>query len=187
MLQVGAGGNVLDGWLNTDYQRHPKCVFLDITRPLPFETSTLDLILSEHVISTLPKESVSRFFQEACRCLRPGGILRVSIPNLTGMCRLLCQPELGPERERIVRRHQQLFRAGEAISYCDVFNDVMHLWNHQYIYSEDELDAQLRQAGFTEIRRANCGESIEPRLCKVECRPDPEAFSPLNLIVEAVR
>ena len=187
LLHVGAAGNVLKGWLNTDYTRHPGCIFLDVTKSLPFQNGSIDAILAEHVIAILSKEGTACFFREAFRCLRVGGILRVSTPNLTALCRALSQPELEPERGRLVQRHQRVNRNGEALSYCDFFNDVVHMWGHKYLFSEAELFGQLQMAGFKQIRMESFGQSVDERLCGVEVRPEAQAISYINLIVEAVK
>jgi predicted SAM-dependent methyltransferase len=188
LLNVGAGHNVLTGWLNTDYDRKSGCVFLDITKRLPFQDSSVSVILAEHVIQALPKSGSTRFFHEAFRCLCPGGILRVSTPNLTALCRALCEPSLEKLRESLVQRHKRITGKNEVVvSYCDFFNDMNHMWDLHYLFSEEELYCQLREIGFQDIRRATFGQSLDERLCNVEIRPEPEIFEYANLIVEAIR
>ena len=54
----------------------------DVRKPLPFADNSLDVVYSSHMIEHLDRE-VSRFFiAEAARVLRPGGVLRLAVPDL---------------------------------------------------------------------------------------------------------
>ena len=50
---------------------------------LPFATSTLDAVVVWHVLEHLP--APRRALAEAARCLRPGGILVVAVPDADGL------------------------------------------------------------------------------------------------------
>lgn len=75
-LNVGCGGNILEGWRNHDMD-------MDITKSLPFEDGSVEFILAEHVVEHISAPDALRFFQEAYRILEPGGVLRVCCPSIT--------------------------------------------------------------------------------------------------------
>jgi len=80
-LQIGAGSNVLAGWLNTDYfPDRADFIHLDATGRFPFDDSSLDLIFSEHVIEHVPLDGGVNMIAESFRVLKPGGRLRISTP-----------------------------------------------------------------------------------------------------------
>lgn len=74
-VQLGCGNNLLDGWQN--FGRDP-----DIKKPLPFETRSVDFIYLEHVIEHVDYLAAMRFFVEAKRVLRSGGVLRLAFPDV---------------------------------------------------------------------------------------------------------
>lgn len=76
-LNVGCGGNILEGWENHDMD-------MDITKPLPFKDGSVEFILAEHVVEHISAPDALRFFQEAWRILEPKGILRVCCPCVVG-------------------------------------------------------------------------------------------------------
>ena len=52
-LQIGAGYNMLDGWLNADFNPHtrqPGQLYLNATRRFPFPDASFDYNYSEHMI-----------------------------------------------------------------------------------------------------------------------------------------
>jgi predicted SAM-dependent methyltransferase len=73
-LNLGCGGNILQGWENHDMD-------MDITKPLPYEDNSIDFILIEHCVEHTTTPDAVRFFMEAHRVLKPEGKLRVAVPN----------------------------------------------------------------------------------------------------------
>jgi len=77
-IQFGAGGNILDGFINHDAD-------VPIENPLPYQSGSVDLILIEHCLEHVDTLQGFSFMQEAHRILRPGGCLRICIPVLTSI------------------------------------------------------------------------------------------------------
>jgi predicted SAM-dependent methyltransferase len=86
-LNLGCGGNILDGWENHDAD-------LDISKPLPYEDNSIDMIFAEHVCEHLTTPDVVRFFMEAHRILKPNGAIRIAVPSAVQMMRYIDQPYL---------------------------------------------------------------------------------------------
>jgi SAM-dependent methyltransferase len=59
----------------------------DSCRPLPFPEDTFDSVYALHIIEHLTPEEGREFVAEVFRVLRPGGIFRVSTPDLEGIVR----------------------------------------------------------------------------------------------------
>lgn len=187
-LQVGAGGKALPGWINTDYAYYPNCVFLDITRPLPFADGQLSLIVAEHVIANVPKQGGMAFLRECHRCLRPAGVLRLSTPNLTALSSLLLTGEPAEILGALLERHRRLYRPrAAAVSPCDLVNDLHRMWGHRYLYTEEELYRQLRRAGFSQIEKLMYGYSRHPRLEGIDQHQAGPEMAYINLIVDVTR
>lgn len=91
-LNVGAGGYEIDGFESLDfYSAHYYGSRQDFLRhrieydmrkdPLPFADGSVDNIYVSHVIEHVETTCVERFFREAWRVLKPGGVLRVACPD----------------------------------------------------------------------------------------------------------
>lgn len=74
-VQFCCGTNKLDGWKNHDIE-------VDITKPLPYADNSLEQVLIEHGLEHVSCAEGFRFLREAYRILRPGGVLRVCVPEL---------------------------------------------------------------------------------------------------------
>lgn len=84
MVNVGAGR----GW------SHPACMALDqdpevevshnlsTTGRLPFSDESLDAVYSSHCVEHLPAADVRAFVADCRRVLRPGGVLRLTCPDM---------------------------------------------------------------------------------------------------------
>ena len=82
-IHIGAGGNILPGWLNTDLEPQSQDIaYLDVSEPLPFPDGSIDFIFSEHLIEHLPHSVGAYHLRECFRALRPNGRVRVATPDL---------------------------------------------------------------------------------------------------------
>ena len=82
----------LKEWTNLKFSAlpHPEggaIQHFDIRRPLPFAEDTFDSVYALHIIEHLTPEEGREFVAEVFRVLRPGGIFRVSTPDLEGIVR----------------------------------------------------------------------------------------------------
>lgn len=87
-LNVGSGGERIPGFENLDYPsewyRARQVAFTPYdmrAEPLPADDGTIDTIYCSHVIEHIETPHVERFFAEAARALKPGGVLRIACPD----------------------------------------------------------------------------------------------------------
>jgi predicted SAM-dependent methyltransferase len=89
LLNVGCGQRFHPAWVNLDLApADPSIRPCDVTQPLPFEGSTFDAVYHSHLLEHLPRAQALPFLRECRRVLKPGGILRLAIPNLEAIARL---------------------------------------------------------------------------------------------------
>lgn len=168
-LQVGAGSNLLAGWLNGDLEPSaPGVVFLDATQPLPFPAATFDFLFTEHMVEHIPYASGQAFLAEAFRVLRPGGVLRVATPDLARLVAAYTADELDAAQQRYVDWVSDTFLPGLPRRPVFVLNLVMRAWGHTFLYDEPTLREALEAAGFTGVTTAEPGESEHEELRGVD-------------------
>lgn len=183
-LHIGAGPKRLDGWLNCDVVAGD--VYLDLGRPLPLPDATLAYIFGEHVVGSLSQASGVALLGEAHRVLRPGGILRLTTPDLAKLIALYRDESPVVAREEYVRFLAQ--EIGKPVGRpAQMLNDLLRLWGIRYTYDEDDLFAKLHDAGFADVRRVDPGESRHSALRGVERHGEAWVNRAEALCVEATR
>jgi predicted SAM-dependent methyltransferase len=180
-LNVGSSSHHLDGWISVDILRDPegRCLRMDARQPWPFDDGSAQAVASEHVIEHIDPAAVPAFLAEAFRVLGPGGVLRISTPNLRGIGEAYIASD--PEVLAAHRAHGY-----SARTHADLVNNYLHAWGHVHIYDFESLRLLLVDAGFIEIREAAFGESEHDVLRGVD-QHDPAPLNELVLILDAVR
>ena len=88
LLNVGCGSHLHPDWTNVDvYRSAPGVVVHDIQRGLPFADGTFDACYHSHVLEHLSPSAGASLVRECFRVLRPGGVIRVAVPDLEGIAR----------------------------------------------------------------------------------------------------
>lgn len=167
---LGCGPHLLEGWANLDMGGPRGVVRFDLSRPLPFPTHGLDRVYTEHFVEHLHREQAEALFRECARTLRPGGVLRVSTPDLRVMVAAYLEGRVSDWADM----------AWHPATPCDLINEGMRLWGHLYLWDEQQLTASLRACGFSQVRRVAWRQSEHDDLRDLESRPDHD-----DLILEA--
>lgn len=91
-INIGAGSFYHPFWHNIDtpndyyrnWQRGNLHISYDLKshEPLPLEANTLDIAYTSHVIEHVSDIDVLYMFKEVWRCLKPGGIFRITCPDI---------------------------------------------------------------------------------------------------------
>lgn len=160
-LHLACGNRILDGWANVDFKGGLRVIGWDLTCGLPVRSKTISLIFCEHFIEHISLQQAETFLSECYRCLRVGGVLRLSTPSLE---KVVEEYELG----RTSEWHDVGFRPATP---CQMVNEAFRLWGHQFVYDEKELKELLNKVGFGEIRLKPWHESGVPGLERLESRP----------------
>ncbi|MFQ5507759.1 MAG: methyltransferase domain-containing protein [Leptospirillia bacterium] len=131
---------------------------------VPFADGCAHFIYTSHFLEHLPRETAATLLKESHRVLRPGGVLRVCVPDLAHAVSLY------PEgRERMLDNY--FFVEEGDSSYA----------RHRYMYDFELLERVLREAGFEEITRCEYRQGKTPNLNVLDNRPDETLF------VEAIK
>lgn len=174
-LHLGCGPFVMEGWLNVDIRcEEPGIRYLDAGKPYPFPDHSFDYIYSEHLFEHLPVDAQSMMLQECCRILKPGGRIRLAMPNLHFLMDLYQSPEKECNR-RYLAWSYELFGTKEGLPEVTekdypihVINNFFHLWGHQFIHTPESLEHLAEGIGFQNIQRCEIGHSDIPALQGLE-------------------
>lgn len=80
-LHLGCGHSRPPGWLNIDMFGTAADLPWDLRRPLPFAPRSIAAIFSEHLYEHLPYAAGNSLTEQCFRLLRPGGVIRIGVPD----------------------------------------------------------------------------------------------------------
>ncbi len=89
-LNLGCGNRYVESaaWLNVDFAvRHPGVLAIDLRKKLPFGENSFDLVYHSHVLEHFTCAEAKRLLDECYRVLKPGGIIRIVVPDLENIVR----------------------------------------------------------------------------------------------------
>ena len=150
-LHLGCGENLLSGWFNTDlHPTGPSVATLDVTKPFPFPSSSLEEIFSEHMIEHIPYVDAIDMLKECYRVLQPGGKIRISTPNLTFLVALY-EPKSELQKRYIKWSSETFISWAPKPSSTFVINNFFRDWGHKFIFDEPTLREAFATVGFVNI------------------------------------
>jgi predicted SAM-dependent methyltransferase len=137
----------------------------DLSHSIPLKDQTVDFIYSSHFLEHLFKHDAERLLTDCHRALKPGGIIRVSIPDLAYAVSLYARGD----KEKMLT------------DYFFVEDKHSFLARHKYMYDFELLKALLEKIGFSQVIRCAYQEGRTPDIKLLDNRPDESLF------VEAVK
>jgi len=164
---VGSGSFWHPRWTNIDFvSEHYRSVQRDVLHhdlmslsPLPVETGTARVIYTSHTIEHIKDIAVARLFEEAYRCLVPGGILRVT----TG-------PDADSDYAALIRRDLAWF-------YWDTWHSSPGAYEDTYFKPADSLPLEERWLDHVASQLAPNNRSSSRKFAAAEIREILAAMS----------
>jgi SAM-dependent methyltransferase len=197
-LHLGCGLTVPENWVNVDgswsawlanrrpilrglrFLRVPVntswaagVVSHDLRKRLPFADGGVTYIYASHVLEHLYLEAGRRLLGECYRVLRPGGILRIVVPDLAAIVHeYALAVDLGaPERAAAAHRLNQrlgMYPIASPSLLRRMYFALYDFHSHKWMYDVDSLTASLEQVGFRNAKARAFLESDIPGIADVE-------------------
>ncbi|MDQ1637038.1 MAG: hypothetical protein QOF62_377 [Pyrinomonadaceae bacterium] len=161
----------VDGWADTNVH-----LAIDFNRPLPFPNNCFEGVFSEHVFEHFNPQQGQSLLRECLRVLRPGGCLRLIVPDGEKLLRTY----IDNPSELVGRRNGN----GEGFAMDAVNSYFRQRYEHQFIYDWQTLEDQLRRAGFAELTRVTYQQG---KASKQIAALDDVKYAWESLYVEAVK
>ena len=88
LVNIGCGATWHPSWTNLDvHPLSPQVRSWDVSHGLPFGTEQVDACYASHVLEHLTRAQARALLLESFRVLRPGGIIRLVVPDLEAIVR----------------------------------------------------------------------------------------------------
>jgi SAM-dependent methyltransferase len=174
-LNWGCGPSAKPGWINSD--RRPATgvdVVVDIQNGLPLDDDSIDYAVSVHALQEIPYPDVVSTLRELRRVLRPGGVLRLVLPDLDKGIRAYLS---NASDYFLVPDIEMKSIGGKFIVHLLWYGHSRELFTHDFV---EEL---LLKAGFARVSRCQPREtaSLFPGIVELDNRERESLF------VEAVK
>jgi predicted SAM-dependent methyltransferase len=157
-INVGCGPLLAQGWVNVDVEPPPGAYYLNAVNGFKFDDGAAKHIHCEHFLEHLEYSHAVDFLTECHRVLRPGGSLRLIVPD--GEKYMLAYAR------RDTAFFSQLEHLGNAQDRLDlpakVVNQAFRMGGgHRYAWDFENMEAVLRQAGFSRVERSEYRDVAE--------------------------
>jgi predicted SAM-dependent methyltransferase len=125
-------------WVHIDGEHLPHVLHNDVTK-LPFQTGTVDLIYASHLLSYFNRKEALFVLVEWNRALKPGGVLRLAVPDFEAMARIYTMaPDSYPIESFL----------GPIYGQMPLGNTTIY---HKTAYDYRSLSVLLEESGFKHV------------------------------------
>lgn len=164
-INLGCGPHIINGWVNYDIEPHAGVTRLDLSQgKIPQRDGSVYFIFSEHFLEHISKKQAVALLKECYRVLAPEGVLRFSTPDLM----YLVNNYKAWSQSLPMSSIPEVWKPSSA---CDMVNEGMRLWGHQYLWDKNELVTILSEIGFASGWDCQWRKSIHEPLQNLEVRP----------------
>ncbi len=189
-----------------------EAVVWDLSKGIPFPDSSFDVVYHSHVLEHIDRDAAPGFLAECFRVLKPGGSVRIVVPDLEELLRryrvIVERMDAGGDRAALIEQHgavldeifDQMVRQVPASRQTQP--PVVRLLEgmfvggtaragilHRWMYDRFSLAELLGRCGFEEVRVASPDESGIAGWAGFHLDTDPDGtiYKPGSLYVEARR
>lgn len=189
-INHGCGSVRPMGWINTDsslnanIQRIPfigkkftklfnkvdydsnNLVYMNLNKKWAFKDNSVDIVYASHLFEHLSLESATLFLQESYRCLMPGGVIRIVVPDLFKIAKRYINEynaiEIGDTTEFImwaINMHREGQYGNPSLIKKLILEMQGYPHQHKFMYDDKSLSYKIKSAGFSNIQSLEYGFS----------------------------
>ena len=190
-LNLGCGSVRPVGWINTDsslnanIQKIPlagkkiakifnpieyqdtNVVYMNLNKRWKYANDSIDIVYASHLFEHLTIKSSNLFLSEAYRTLKPGGIIRIVVPDMYQICKKYIQEyesaDGTTDTTKFIIWAINMHREGQ---YGEIgfFKKLVLEWQgyphqHKYMYDRYSLALKLKEFKFVEAVNLTYGRS----------------------------
>jgi len=131
------------GWINADVKHGPGIeISRDIRDRLPLESGSIDYVVTVHALQEIPFDELVGVLEELRRVLKPGGTLRISVPDVD---RAIDAYRCGDQEFFLVPDDDAASVGGKFVTHLVWYGYTRSL------FTKDFMEELLRRAGFEKV------------------------------------
>lgn len=169
-LNWGCGSHVAPGWINSDVKDTAGIdLVADIRKGLPLANDSIDYAVSIHALPELPFSQQVPVLSELLRVLKPGGVLRLSLPDLRRGI------------DAYLREDSDYFKIDEGAARSPGGRFIVHMLWYGYsrtLFTADFASELLEKAGFIDVCECSFQETASDfgEITSLDNRQDESFF-----------
>jgi len=149
LANLGCGGSTHPDWLNFDFRElTPDVLPHDLRTPLPLPDASCAAVYSSHVLEHFNRAQAPRFLRECWRVLRPGGILRLVVPDLETIARLYLenlQAALAGDAQAARQYDWMMLELFDQMVREESGGEMLHYWRQNPMPAEEFVMRRMGQ------------------------------------------
>ena len=189
-LNLGCGSVRPFGWVNTDssmnahLQRVPligkalskllgkvaydsnNLVYMNLNKKWSYADNSVDIVYASHLFEHLSLQSATLFLKEAYRCLKPGGVIRIVVPDLYKIALKYLEEYNTSSSEDpttfimwAINMHREGQYGNPSFFKKLIYELQGYPHQHKYMYDDKSLTLKFKQHGFSNIHNLEYGIS----------------------------
>jgi predicted SAM-dependent methyltransferase len=137
------------------FARKNNIEYGDATKGLPVQSRSVEVLYSSHMLEHLDRNEANKFLNEAFRVIRPGGIIRIAVPDIKKQVTqynksdeadvFIAATHLCAPRPKSLAQRLRLLLVGTR--------------QHQWMYDGKSLSGLLREHGFIKAEVLPAGQT----------------------------
>jgi predicted SAM-dependent methyltransferase len=169
-LNWGCGSHVASGWINSDVKAATGVdLVADVRHGLPLASGSMDYAVSVHALPELAYAEQVPVLAELRRVLRPGGVLRLALPDLRRGI------------DAYLRGDRGYFKVEEEAAKTLGGRFIAHMLWYGYsrtLFTADFAGELLERAGFVEVVSCEAGQTASEfaEIVSLDNREDESFF-----------
>lgn len=173
-LHLGCGPKYKEGWLNADKFDSRADIYLNGYKRMPFNDNTFQYLYSEHTLEHLRITKIKFFLEECHRVLKPGGIFRITVPDLELVARKYVEKDqeffrpylekYEPQRKQDKAKYWLVRTPGGVVNTLA----TKYFHHHRWFYDFDTLSQCCQEVGFEKVERKSFQDSEVPALATMD-------------------
>lgn len=199
-LNLGCGAVRPKGWVNTDsslnatIQKVPfigkkvsqlfsqvkysdsNVVFMNLNKTWNYSDNSVDVVYASHLFEHLTRKAASIFLKESFRTLKPGGVIRLVVPDLYKICKRYIDTYEHSDNNDPTEFIMWAINMDKESQYggTSLFKSLLlelqgYPHQHKYMYDDRSLGFLLRKQGFEKLQTLSYGISkYLPEIADVE-------------------
>ena len=177
LVNLGCGRVYHSSWHNVDIQPIDETIArIDLTQALPFDSNSVAVIYSSHVLEHLTRYQALFFLAECKRALCDGGILRLVVPDLEAIVRLYLEnleKAISGDRTAAQRYQWMMLELFDQMIRTQSGGAMLDFWQQDPLPEENFIRSRMGKelANFLQVFRA-----LSPEEQSTQCRSVKESL-----------